>query len=63
MSNLPRRGLTRSRNDRWIAGVCGGLAAYTGLSPAGVRLVFFLFGWFGVGELVYIALWILLPKE
>lgn len=63
MSNRPHRRLTRSTRDRWIAGVCGGLAEYTGLSPAGIRLVFFLFGWFGVGELVYIAMWILLPKE
>jgi phage shock protein C len=63
MSNVPQRRLTRSRDDRWIAGVCGGLAEFTGLSAGAIRLVFFLFGWFGVGELVYIAMWILIPKE
>lgn len=63
MSNLPKRRLARSRSDRWIAGICGGLADYTGLSVSGIRLVFFLFAWLGVGELVYIALWILMPKD
>jgi phage shock protein C len=63
MSNVPQQRLHRSTRDRWIAGVCGGLAESLGLSPAGIRLVFFLFGWFGIGELVYIALWILLPKR
>jgi phage shock protein C len=60
--NAQRR-LTRSRDDRWVAGICGGIAEYTGLSVGGIRLLFFLFGWFGIGELVYIALWILIPKE
>lgn len=62
MSRTDHR-LTRSRSDRWLAGVCGGLADFTGLSPGVVRLLFFIFGWFGVGELVYIALWIVIPKE
>lgn len=61
MSTTPNR-LHRSTHDRWIAGVCGGLAEFTGLSPGAVRLLFFLFGWFGIGELVYLALWIFLPK-
>lgn len=63
MSYPDQRRLTRSSTNRWIAGVCGGLAEFTGLSPRAIRLLFFLFGWFGLGELVYIALWILLPKE
>ncbi len=61
--STPSRRLTRSTRDRWIAGVRGGLAEFTGLSPGAVRLLFFLFGWFGIGELVYIALWIFLPKD
>lgn len=55
--------LTRLRTNRWIAGVCGGLAEFTGLSVGTIRLLFFLFGWFGIGELVYLALWIIMPKE
>lgn len=46
-----------------IAGVCAGLAARFGVSTALVRIGFVLFGLFGVGELVYIALWIIMPKE
>jgi phage shock protein PspC (stress-responsive transcriptional regulator) len=46
-----------------IAGVCAGLAARFGVSTALVRIGFVLFGLFGVGELVYIALWFIMPKE
>jgi phage shock protein C len=63
MSSTTGRRLYRSRDDRWIAGICGGLAEYTGLPVRLLRFLFFLFGWFGVGELVYIALWILIPNE
>ena len=56
--------LRRSRSDRWLGGVCGGLAPATGL-PAWVwRLVFVslsLCG--GTGAVLYVLLWILLPKE
>jgi len=55
--------LVRRTNDKWIAGVCGALAARFGLSPGMVRLGFVLFGLFGVGEIVYIVLWIVIPKE
>jgi phage shock protein PspC (stress-responsive transcriptional regulator) len=55
--------LVRPRNGKMIAGVCAGLAARFGVSIALVRIGFVLFGLFGVGELVYIALWIIMPKE
>lgn len=45
-----------------IAGVCAGLAARFGISKTLVRIAFVLFGLFGIGELVYIALWIVIPK-
>lgn len=54
--------LIRTRDDKWIAGVCGGLARRFGVSSGTVRLGFVLFGLFGVGELVYITLWIVIPK-
>ncbi|WP_277453900.1 PspC domain-containing protein [Janibacter sp. DB-40] len=57
------RQLVRPRNGKWIAGVCAGLADRLGLPRFLVRLGFVIFGVVGVGELVYIALWILMPKS
>ncbi len=55
--------LVRPRNGKMIAGVCAAIANRFGISTGLVRLLFVVFGLFGAGELVYIALWILLPKE
>ena len=55
-------GLRRSTDDRWIAGVCGGLAHLTGAESWLWRLAFatlFLFA--GTGVLVYILMWIFVP--
>lgn len=52
---------TRGR-DRWIAGVCGGLAAFFGIDVTPVRVGFVIFGLFGVGEVVYLVLWLIVPK-
>ncbi|WEV77517.1 PspC domain-containing protein [Janibacter cremeus] len=57
------RQLVRPRNGKWIAGVCAGLADRLGLPRFLVRLGFVIFGIVGVGELVYIVLWILMPKS
>lgn len=54
--------LVRPRQDKWIAGVCAGLADRFGVSTGLVRLLFVLFGLFGAGEIAYIVLWILMPK-
>ncbi|MEO5698329.1 MAG: PspC domain-containing protein [Burkholderiaceae bacterium] len=57
-------GVRRSRSDRWIAGVCGGLARAIGLEAWVLRLVFavlLLFGGFGL--LIYALLWIFVPDE
>ena len=56
------RSLVRPRNSKIIAGVCAALAERFGISKKVVRLGFVLFGFFGIGELVYIALWIIIPK-
>jgi phage shock protein C len=57
------RRLTRSRSDRVFAGVCGGLAAYMGLDPVLVRVLYvaltFLSG--GTGILLYVLAWIIVP--
>ena len=55
--------LVRPRDGTMIAGVCAGLAHRFGLSTGTVRLLFVVFGLVGAGELAYIVLWILMPKE
>lgn len=57
-------GLRRARMDRWIGGVCGGIARATGLDAWVWRLIFtVLFLAFGGGVLLYILLWIFVPEE
>lgn len=56
--------LRRSSTDRWIAGVCGGLARATGMESWVCRLLFavlLLFG--GAGAVIYLLLWIFVPAE
>ena len=56
--------LRRPLADRWIGGVCGGLAAVTGLEAWVWRLLFVLLAlWGGAGRLVYVLLWIFVPSE
>jgi phage shock protein C len=56
--------LRRSRTDRWIGGVCGGLAQVSGVDAWVWRLVFTLFTLtFGFGAVIYLLLWIFVPEE
>jgi len=56
--------LYRSRSDRKIAGVCGGLAAYFGIDPVIPRLVWVVFALAaGMGVLAYIVCWLVVPQE
>lgn len=57
------QGLTRPRTGRIIAGVCAGIAEHYGWSTRTVRVLFVLFGLFGAGELVYLILWVVMPKS
>jgi phage shock protein C len=59
---MSRSKLRRSTSNKMIAGVCGGLAEYFGISSTRVRWAFVVLI-FGPGEVIYIALWILLPKS
>jgi len=55
--------LYRDRNDKFIGGVCAGIANYLNVDPAMIRILFALFmlgG--GLGLLLYILLWIFLPE-
>lgn len=57
------RRLVRSTNERWLAGVCGGLAHYLGISPVGARVLWLVLSLFpGPMWLLYVALWIFLPE-
>jgi phage shock protein C len=56
--------LVRSRNDRMIGGVAGGVARYFNIDATIVRLIFVLSviaG--GVTPLIYLVLWIVMPEE
>jgi phage shock protein C len=55
--------LTRSRSDRMIAGVAGGVARYLNTDPTLVRLVFVLLALSGPGLLFYPLLWLVMPQE
>jgi phage shock protein C len=56
--------LWRSRKDRKIAGVCGGLGAYFGVDPVLIRILFIFFLFIGgTALLAYILLWIVTPLK
>ena len=58
--------LLRSKSDRIIAGVCGGIAHSLGWDPTLVRVVYVLASIFSAafpGILVYIILWVVMPEE
>ena len=56
--------LERKTTGRWIAGVCAGLAAYTGVDPTVIRLLFAVLTFFGgVGAIAYVIGWALIPEE
>lgn len=55
--------LTRNRDDKWIGGVCGGLATYTGVDANLIRLLVAVVTILGAGSLIvaYLVAWILIP--
>ena len=57
--------LRRSRGERWLGGVCGGLAGTFGLDTWVWRLLFTVFTILtsGFGALVYLLMWIFVPEE
>ncbi len=55
--------LMRSRRDKVIAGVCGGLGEYFNIDPVVVRLIFVLATLTsGIGFVLYPVLWLIMPK-
>jgi len=56
--------LMRSRSDRMLGGVCGGLAAYLRIDATIIRLLFVLMALgSGAGIFIYLVLWFVLPAE
>jgi phage shock protein PspC (stress-responsive transcriptional regulator) len=56
--------LRRSRSDRWLGGVCGGLGRISGVESWIWRVLFVLFVCtFGFGLAIYILLWIFVPED
>jgi len=58
------RKLYRSTTNRQVAGVCGGLAEYFNLDPTLIRVLFIILAVLGgSGVILYIAMWIIVPKQ
>jgi phage shock protein PspC (stress-responsive transcriptional regulator) len=59
----PRK-LYRSRTDRKLAGVCGGLGQYFNTDATLIRVLFVVLAVLGgSGPILYLALWIIVPNE
>jgi phage shock protein PspC (stress-responsive transcriptional regulator) len=60
----PAKGLHLSRADRKIAGVCGGLGEWLDIDPVFLRVAFILLALLGgLGIVLYVVLWLFLPRE
>ena len=55
--------LVRSKKNRILAGVCGGVGEYFEIDPTLVRLIWVLFLFTGAGILAYIIAWIIIPEK
>lgn len=56
--------LYRSRTERVLGGVCGGLGEYFGLDPVFIRLIFiFCVLFVGTGLFLYLVMWLIVPLK
>jgi len=57
--------LTRTQDDKWIGGVCGGIGRYLDVDPNLIRLATVVLTILGFGSVIvaYIVAWILMPKS
>lgn len=61
---MSRKKLKRNKKERIVAGVCGGLADYYKMDISQIRIAFVMgFIFFGVGLLVYLVLWLIMPQS
>ena len=57
-----RKKLYRSRDDRWLVGVCGGIGDNFDIDSTVVRVIFVLASFIlGGGLWIYLILWIIMP--
>ncbi len=64
-TNMSAKRMTRSRNDRMIGGVCGGMADYFNLDPSLVRVGWVLatfFSGFFLGIIAYVVVMVVVPE-
>jgi phage shock protein C len=59
----PVKTLRRSRSQRVVAGVCGGLAEYLGVDVVLIRVAFVVLALASVGIVLYIVAWLVIPDE
>ena len=64
MTNSTRKSLRRSRDNRILLGICGGLGEFFGINPIWFRLGFIIATIPGgiPGILLYLILWLIIPK-
>jgi phage shock protein C len=64
MTETPYRKLYRSRTERMLAGVCGGIAEYSNMDPTLVRVLFVVLAFItgGGALLAYPILWMIVPE-
>lgn len=55
--------LYRSRKNRMICGVCGGIGEYLNVDPTVIRLLVLLLGFTGMGLVAYIVAAVIMPEE
>ncbi|MBT9176478.1 MAG: hypothetical protein DDT20_00797 [Firmicutes bacterium] len=55
--------LYRSRSQRMLGGVCGGLAEYLNTDPTVIRLLWVLFALGMGGVIAYLIAWVIVPEE
>ena len=61
---MTKKKLYRSRENRMIAGVCGGLGEYFEIDPTLIRLAAVFFSlWWGGGILLYLLAWFIIPEQ
>lgn len=65
MNEIQAKRLVRSTDDKWVSGVCGGIAHYLGLNANLVRLLVVIGTVLGFGSLIvaYVVAWILMPAQ
>jgi phage shock protein C len=60
----PQRVVRRSRSERVIAGVCGGVGRYLGVDPVLLRIAFIILALAnGLGVVAYVVAWVAIPEE